>query len=72
MLNQLKKAPDHVFVIMGDGVILSEVYKGFRDLLQLGRIEKTPVLHAVQASGSDAICRAIEYRSFDGQPERPV
>ena len=32
------KAPDHVFVGVGDGVILSGIYKGFRDLLQLGRI----------------------------------
>ena len=72
LFNQLKKAPDHVFVSVGDGVILSGVYKGFRDLLQLGRIEKIPVVHAVQASGSDAICRAMESGSFDGQPERPV
>ena len=72
LFNQLKKAPDHVFVSVGDGVILSGVYKGFRDLLQLGRIEKIPVIHAVQASGSDAICRAMESGSFDGQVERPV
>ena len=72
LFNQLKKAPDHVFVSVGDGVILSGVYKGFRDLLQLGRIEKIPVVHAVQASGSDAICRAMESGSFEGQPEIPV
>ena len=47
LFNQLKKAPDHVFVSVGDGVILSGVYKGFRDLLQLGRIEKIPVVYAV-------------------------
>ena len=72
LFNQLKKAPDHVFVSVGDGVILSGVYKGFRDLLQLGRIEKIPVVHAIQASGSDAICRAMESGSFEGQPEIPV
>ena len=69
---QLKKAPDHVFVSVGDGVIMSGVYKGFRDLLQLGRIDKIPVVHAVQASGSDAICRAMESGDFDGQAESPV
>ena len=72
LFNQLKKVPDHIFVSVGDGVILSGVYKGFRDLKQLGRIEKIPVVHAVQASGSDAICRAMELGKFDGQPERPV
>ena len=69
---QLKKAPDHVFVSVGDGGIMSGVYKGFRDLLQLGRIDKIPVVHAVQASGSDAICRAMESGDFDGQAEIPV
>ena len=69
---QLKKAPDHVFVSVGDGVIMSGVYKGFRDLLQLGRIDKIPVVHAVQASGSDAICRAMESGDFDGQAESRV
>ena len=72
LFNQLKKAPDHVFVSVGDGVIMSGVYKGFRDLLQLGRIDKIPVIHAVQASGSDAICRAMESGDFDGQAESPV
>ena len=72
IFKQLKKAPDHVFVSVGDGVIMSGVYKGFRDLLQLGRIDKIPVVHAVQASGSDAICRAMESGDFDGQAESPV
>ena len=72
IFKQLKKAPDHVFVSVGDGVIMSGVYKGFRDLLQLGRIDKIPVIHAVQASGSDAICRAMESGDFDGQAESPV
>ena len=72
IFKQLKKAPDHVFVSVGDGVIMSGVYKGFRDLLQLGRIDKIPVVHAVQASGSDAICRAMESGDFDGQAESRV
>ena len=45
LFNQLKKALDHIYVSVGDGVILSGVYKGFRDLLQLGRIEQIPVAH---------------------------
>ena len=72
LFNQLRKAPDHIFVSLGDGVIMSGVYKGFRDLFQLGRIEKIPVVHAVQASGSDAICRALESGNFDGQHGLPV
>ena len=58
IVRDLKKAPDHVFVPVGDGVILSGVYKGFRDLLSLGLIDKVPTIHAIQSSTSDAIHRA--------------
>lgn len=51
-------APGHVFVPAGDGVILAGVYKGFEDLLKLGRISRIPVIWACQATGSSAIARA--------------
>ena len=51
-------APRHVFVPAGDGVILAGVYRGFENLLRLGRIEKMPVVWACQAEGSSAIARA--------------
>jgi threonine synthase len=47
-----RQIPDRVFVPVGDGVIISGVYKGFEDLLNLGIIEKMPVIVAVQAEGS--------------------
>jgi len=40
IFQQLRKAPDFVFVPTGDGVILSGIYKGFKDLLKIGLIEK--------------------------------
>ena len=49
------KAPDAVVVPVGDGVIISGVYKGFWDLLQAGIIRKMPKLVCVQAQKSDAI-----------------
>lgn len=49
------KAPDHVFVPMGDGCIISGVYKGFYDLKSLGWIDRIPCIHGVQAEGSSAI-----------------
>jgi threonine synthase len=51
-------APAHVFVPTGDGVILAGVYRGFENLLQLGRIRKMPTLWACQAEGSSALARA--------------
>lgn len=52
-------APDHVFVPVGDGVILGGIYRGFENLLELGRIRKMPTVWACQAEGSSAIARAL-------------
>jgi len=52
-------APEHVFVPVGDGVILAGVYRGFENLLRLGRIRKIPTVWACQAQGSSAIARAV-------------
>jgi threonine synthase len=59
LYNQLgKKAPDVVYIPVGDGVIYSGVYKGFFDLKEAGLIDKIPALVCVQATGSNAISRA--------------
>lgn len=50
-----QKAPDVVFVPVGDGVIISGVYKGFYDLFKAGLIAKIPRLIGVQAEASSAI-----------------
>jgi threonine synthase len=52
-------APEHVFVPVGDGVILAGVYRGFENLLRLGRIQKMPTIWACQAEGSSALARAF-------------
>ena len=51
--------PDHIFVPVGDGCIISGVYKGFFDLFALGWIDSMPALHAVQAKGSAAIVNSL-------------
>ncbi len=53
------RAPDEVFVPVGDGVIIAGVYKGFEDLVKLGRIPRMPRIWACQAEGSSAIARAL-------------
>jgi len=64
---QLKKMPDYVFVPTGDGVILSGVYKGFKDIINAGLADKMPVIYAAQAEGSSALCRALKNGDF-GKP----
>ncbi len=57
--------PDRIFVPVGDGVIISGVYKGFEDLLKLKIIEKMPVIVAVQSEGSDNLSRNINSETFE-------
>jgi len=52
-------APGHVFVPVGDGAILAGVYRGFENLLRLGRIRNMPTIWACQAEGSSALARAF-------------
>jgi len=48
-----------IFVSVGDGNIISGIHKGFRDLISLGWIKKSPRLFGVQAEGSAAITAAF-------------
>ena len=54
------RVPDKVFISVGDGNILSGLWKGFRDFRELGLISRLPQLVAVQAEHSDAVKRAFE------------
>ena len=55
-----RSVPDSVWIPSGDGVILSGVAKGFRDLMSLGLSDRIPQIIAVQAAGSPALVRALE------------
>jgi len=56
--------PNKVFVPTGDGGIISGIFKGFYDLLQLGLIENIPQLIAVQSEGSCGIIDYLENGTF--------
>ena len=61
MVEQLGwEPPDTVVVPVGDGCILSGVWKGFVDLNRAGMIDRLPRLVAAQAEGSQAINQAYE------------
>lgn len=51
-------SPDRIFVAVGDGNIITGLWKGLRDLLALGWIEKMPKIMGVQAEGSAACYNA--------------
>lgn len=52
-------SPLTIFVSVGDGNIISGLYKGFKDLLRLGWIPNLPRIVGVQAEGSAAIANAF-------------
>jgi threonine synthase len=64
--------PDKILVPVGDGVILSGIYKGFQELLLLGWIEKLPQFIAVQAEGSNALVRYIKSGKFEFVPAETI
>ena len=54
------QVPDLVVVPVGDGNIISGVWKGFEDFHRIGFIDRLPRLLAVQAEGSAAIVNALD------------
>ena len=63
-----RKAPDAVYVPVGDGCIIAGVAKGFSDLLEAGLIDKMPRMICCQSEQSAAISNSVElgdYSEFD-------
>lgn len=66
------KVPGRVFVPVGDGVILSGLYKGFEDLMRLGLSDRMPVMVAVQAKGSNNLVRNLDAFHFQSEPGHTI
>jgi threonine synthase len=67
LANRLDK-PLCVFVSVGDGNIISGIHKGFRDLQQLGWLDKIPRIFGVQSYGSAAIANAFDAGTEEIKP----
>ncbi|HUW93254.1 MAG TPA: threonine synthase [Bacteroidales bacterium] len=73
LFDQLQfKVPDRIFVPVGDGVIISGIYKGFEDLMQLNLIDRMPVIIAVQSEKSDNLVRNIGMKEFSVIPSSTI
>lgn len=57
------EVPDIIFVPVGDGNIISGVWKGFLEFKKVGLIDKLPKLVAVQPISSNSIALAVENQS---------
>ena len=60
--------PDKIFVPVGDGVIISGLFKGFKELSELNVSDKIPELIAVQSEGSSAVIDYLQTGEFDYKP----
>lgn len=63
------KVPDYVFVPVGDGNIISGVWKGFRELFFTGLTERIPKIVAVQSKKSNAVYKTI--KKYNGKDVLP-
>jgi threonine synthase len=60
--------PDVAMVSVGDGTVVSSIYKGFKDLKDSGLTKKIPQIIGVQAENANAVMKTFESGVFD----RPV
>lgn len=73
LFHQMKgQLPDHIFVPVGDGVIISGVYRGFEDLFILNLIDKMPVIVAVQAEGSANLVNNLHTDQFQVKKSKTI
>ncbi|MDH4135299.1 MAG: threonine synthase [Anaerolineae bacterium] len=63
--------PDRIFVSVGDGCIIGGLWKGLKDLVALGFIEKMPRLMGVQAEGSAVLHTAWQKGTEEIKPIVP-
>jgi threonine synthase len=54
------RAPDRIFVSVGDGNIIAGLHKGLKDLHALGWIDRMPKLMGVQSEQSAAVANAFD------------
>ena len=66
------QVPDRIFIPVGDGVIFCGVCKGFEDLLNLGIIDRMPILVAVQAQGSSNLIKNLGTDPFVTSPSKTI
>lgn len=67
-----QQVPNYIFVPVGDGVIISGVYKGFEDLLKIGIIEHMPTIVGIQAKGSSNLLDNLWKETFSSTPSNTI
>jgi threonine synthase len=65
--------PDHVVSPVAGGTLLPRIFKGFREMRDVGLVEgEFPKIHAAQPSGSAPVIRALESGAEFPEPVKPA
>lgn len=66
------RLPDKVVVPMAGGSLITKIHKAFRELIELGLVEKKDVkFFGAQATGCSPISTAVKNRRQEIQPQKP-
>ena len=60
VVDQLRKVPDKVIVPVGNAGNISAIWKGFKELFELGIIDELPKMIGIQAKGADPLVKAFK------------
>ena len=64
--------PDHIVSPVAGGTLLPRIYKGLRELREVGLVEgRLPRIHAAQPAGSSPVVNAIEQGEEFPEPVKP-
>jgi threonine synthase len=64
--------PQHTVVPTAGGTILPKIYKGYRELIELGLVEDNgPKIYSAQASGCNPVVKAIQKGQDIIEPQKP-
>ncbi|TDT63659.1 threonine synthase [Fonticella tunisiensis] len=65
------EVPDWIVMSIGDGCCISGAWKGFKEMYELGLIDRMPKMLGVQASGSNPVNRAFREGKNYFEYEKP-
>ena len=66
------RAPDHVVVPLASGSMFTKIWKGYKEMADLGLIGNVATrMHATQAAGCSPIIEALEAETLHVRPVRP-
>jgi threonine synthase len=70
VIDQLGYVPDRMVLPVGNAGNISALYKGMKELIALGMIDKMPMMTGVQAAGAQPVVAAIEQDLPELTPEK--